>query len=741
MIDKKLEELEGIISEIIYTNEENGYTVAEFMTVNESVTVVGTMPYIYEGESLKIYGYYTYHADYGEQLKVESFEKSVPKTKSSILAFLSSGIIKGIRATTAKKIVDRFGDNTLDIIEEEPQLLSDIKGISFQKALEIGESYRERKSVTDIIMFLQKYNISINLAMKINRILGNSPISQIEENPYILCEKIDGISFVTADTIASNMGIRKNNIKRIKSGIKYTLQKAAFNGHTYLSEEAIVSYATNYLEVSETEVQNALINLVAEFEIIKEAKENDIFFLPLYYAAENDIATKLLLMNLGSHKSLYYKNVFKDIYELSNITLAEKQKDAIKKALSNNITIITGGPGTGKTTIINSIISVMEKKGYKVILTAPTGRAAKRMAEVCGKEARTIHRLLEVSFGIGKEVGKFVKNERNPLTADMIIVDEMSMVDVLLFNSLLKAVKTGTRLVLVGDINQLPSVGAGNVLKDIINSEKFECVYLDEIYRQEKESMIVSNAHNILKGEYPKSGGKSSDFFIIRKVGMANITDEIISLYKDRLPKYLKNKEELSIQVLSPMKKTSLGTISLNNILQQELNPSGSFKKEKHWGVYTFREGDKVIQTKNNYDVSWKTARGENGIGVFNGDTGIIKEIDNNSKTVTVEFYDGKIAEYEFSKLEDLDLAYAITVHKSQGSEFDAVIIPLYHGPKTLMYRNLLYTAVTRAKSLVVIVGNEEVVKVMIDNNTEAKRFTSLTDKLINNKLFSNESV
>jgi len=735
----KLEEFEGIVNEIIYTNEENGYTVAEFLTLDETITIVGILPYIYEGENLKVMGNFTNHQDYGEQFKVEYYIKNMPKTKSSIYAFLSSGIIRGIRCATAKKIVDKFGEKTLDIIEENPGLLSQIKGISYDKALQIGESYKEKKSVTDIIMFLQKYNISINLSMKISKVLGNSPINKIEDNPYILCEKIDGISFLTADSIASQMGFLKNNVKRIKAGVKYVFHKGALNGHTYLNEELIVSYCESQLNVSETEILNALFTLVTEGEIIKEVKDEALYYLPLYYMAENDIANKLLFMNITKSKNLFYERVYDDIYSLNNITLADKQKDAVKKVLSNKITVITGGPGTGKTTVINSIISIFEKLGKKVTLTAPTGRAAKRMAQICNKEAKTIHRLLEVTFNNGLSNDKFVKCEKNPIYTDVLIVDEMSMVDVLIFNSLLKAVKNTTRLVLVGDINQLPSVGAGNVLKDIINSDKFNCVYLDEIYRQEKESMIVNNAHGILKGEYPETSGKNSDYFMIKKSETQDIISEIISLCKDRLPNYFEGKKELSIQVLSPMKKTHLGTISLNNILQNELNPPSKYKKEKQWGKYILREGDKIIQTRNNYDIPWQTPWGEKGIGVFNGDTGIIKEINNKEKYIVIEFYDGKIAEYEFSNLEDIDLAYAITVHKSQGSEFDAIIIPSYYGPKNLMYRNLFYTALTRAKSLVVVVGSENVVKLMIDNNIEAKRLTSLKDKIINNKIFGAE--
>ncbi len=737
MEKEKISELEGVIEQIIYTNEENGYTVADFITLEKNITVVGIMPYVYEGESLKLYGNNIVHQEYGEQFKVEAYERNMPKTKSSIYAFLASGIIRGVRTATAKKIVDKFGEKTLDIIEENPGLLSEIKGITYEKALAIGQAYYEKKSVTDIVMFLQKYNISINLAMKIYKALGNNPISQIENNPYILCEKIEGISFVTADTIATNMGFGKNDIRRIKSGLKYIFQKGALNGHTYLNEELIISYGVSNLQISEIEIQNALIALVSEFEIIKEFKDEDIYYLPVYYTAENDIANKLLFMNVDKGKNLFYKRVFDDIFSINNIVLADKQKTAIEAVLSNKITVITGGPGTGKTTVINSILTVMEKLGKKVTLTAPTGRAAKRMAEICKKEAKTIHRLLEVTFGNGKVSEKFAKNEKNPIYTDMIIVDEMSMVDALLFNSLLKAVKSTTKLVLVGDVNQLPSVGAGNVLKDIINSGKFACVYLDEIYRQEKESMIVNNAHGILRGEYPKLAGKTSDYFMIRKSDAEDILSEIVKLYTEHLPKYFNYKKDLSIQILSPMKKTTLGTVNLNTVIQNAVNPYKRAKNEKHWGNYTFREGDKVIQMRNNYDIEWSMPGGEKGFGIFNGDTGIIKNIFNKEKYIIVEFSDGKIAEYEFSVLDDLDLAYAITVHKSQGSEFDAVIIPAYNCPKILMYRNLFYTALTRAKHLVVVIGSDEIVKTMVDNESESKRFTSLKDKLENNKIFA----
>ncbi len=733
-MDNELLTLEGVVEEIVYMNEENGYTVMDFQCEEELITVVGILPFIYEGEEIKVSGRYTVHPEYGEQFRAESYEKCVPKTLGAVMAFLSSGVIKGVRAATAAKIVEEFGKDSLNIISDSPEKLSRIRGISRNKAIEIGESYREKKNVTDIIIFLQKYGISVNLAIKINKILKDSPIAKIEENPYVLCDFIDGISFVTADKIASAMDISKNDKRRIKSGIRYSLSQAALNGHTYLPESELIKYTVKQLGVSETEVMNTLINLSADTLICVEKKENELrYYLPSLYMAEINIARKLKRLNETVQKEVLSDELVYEIENECDITLSKRQKEALEASLENSVTVITGGPGTGKTTVIKSIISAMEHKEYKVTLTAPTGRAAKRISEVCGKDAATIHRLLEVTFVSGGK-DRFNKNEQNPINTDMIIVDEMSMVDAELFSALLNAVRSGTRIVLVGDINQLPSVGAGNVLKDIINSNEFVCVYLDEIFRQAEQSRIVFNAHKILKGGYPEASLKSGDFFIIRKNTSEAVLSEVSGLLKTRLPGYLKTENKMAIQVLAPMKKTMLGTINFNQILQNEINPASKHKRERQWGKYLFREGDRVIQTKNNYDIEWIDKAGTEGTGIFNGDTGIITAIDKSGSGVEIEFYDGKTAFYTTEYLEDIDLAYAITVHKSQGCEFDAVVLPLLYGPDNLLFRNLLYTAVTRAKSLVVIVGSDECIRKMIDNNKETVRLTTLRERIVEGK-------
>lgn len=729
-MDNELHTLEGVVEEIIYVNEENGYTVMDFICKENLITVVGTLPFIYEGEELKVTGRYIYHQEYGEQFKAESFEKCIPKTVDAVMAFLSSGIIRGVRAATAAKIVEAFGKNSLEVIAEEPERLSELSGISKKRAYEISTSYREKKNVTDIIIFLQKYGISVNLAMKINKVLGNSPIEKIEENPYVLCDNIDGISFATADRIAGEMQITQNDKRRIKSGIRYALMTAALNGHTYLPYDELVKYAVKLLGVGEAEVSNVLVNLSIDSNVCVESHPDGArYFLPNLFMAEVNIARKLGLISRDGGKEKFSEKIFDEVEEGCDIILSSQQRQALKACVENCITVITGGPGTGKTTVIKSIIYAMERKGYKVTLTAPTGRAAKRISEVCNKDAATIHRLLEVSFSTGGK-DRFLKNEQNPINTDVIIIDEMSMVDAELFSALLNAIRSGTKLVLVGDINQLPSVGAGDVLKDIIASGVYECVYLKEIFRQAEESLIVSNAHEILKGNYPENSRGKGDFFIIKRNNSEDVMNETVSLLKTRLPAYLNTKSKTAIQVLAPMKKTYLGTLNFNQVLQSELNPPSKSKREKQVGKFTFREGDRVIQMKNNYDIEWQDKAGNEGSGIFNGDTGIITSIDRIDGTVTVSFYDGKTACYTREYLEDLTLSYAITVHKSQGCEFDAVVLPLLYGPENLLFRNLLYTAVTRAKSLVVIVGSEECVKKMIENNRETVRLTTLKERI-----------
>lgn len=732
MQDGTYEVFEGTVDEIIYQNEENGYTVMEFYTTEKDITVVGFFSYVFEGDHLKLFGHFVTHKEYGEQFKCEYYERIMPRSKEEVLRFLGSGLIKGVGMATAKKIVDRFGEDALEIIEFQSERLSDIKGISYSKALEIGESFREKKGIQSVLMFLQKYDISTNIAIKVYRSLGARAIAMIEENPYILFETVEGIGFQLADNIAGKMGITGTDIRRMKAGILYTLHMQAMNGHTCLREEELIAEAARILEGSPQQVQNAVISLLTAKQLVQEEIAGEpFFFLPLYHQAEQRIANQLMALHREKEKSLYSEDGIQMVERESGIRLEEKQKEAIRTALENHVTIITGGPGTGKTTIIKSIICIAQLKEKKVVLTAPTGRAAKRMAELCGKEAKTIHRLLEVSYIGNSREDRFAKNETNPIRADFIIVDEMSMVDTLLMDALLKAVKIGTRLILVGDVDQLPSVGAGNVLKDMIHSEWFACVKLTEVFRQEKESMIVHNAHSILKGEYPVANTKETDFFILKRYNTNQMIQEITSLCQNRIQNYLKVDAKDAIQVLSPMKKTYLGTWNLNKVLQEVLNPYQKGIRQMKRGEHIFREGDKVMQMKNNYDLPWKMRSGEVGIGVFNGDTGLISQIDLNDETIEVEFYDGRLVKYEANRLEELELAYAITVHKSQGSEFDAVIMPVFSGPPTLMYRNLLYTAVTRAKSLVILIGNENCIQYMVENDREAKRYTGLYHQLM----------
>ncbi len=732
MLEGTYEVYEGTVDEIIYQNEENGYTVMEFYTEEKDITVVGFFSYVFEGDHLKISGHFVTHKEYGEQFKCDYYERIMPRSKEEIQRFLGSGLIKGVGAATAKKIVDQFGEDALEVIEFQSQRLSDIKGISYLKAIEIGESFREKKGIQSVVMFLQKYDISTNIAIKVYKALGARAIALIEENPYILFEAVDGIGFKLADNIAGKMGIVETDIRRMKAGLIYVLHMQAMNGHTCLREEDLVAEAARILEGEEQQVLNALVSLLTTKQLVCRQIEGESFlFLPLYDCAEQMIAYKLLVLHEEQDKSLYSEDGIQMVERENDIRLEEKQKTAIKTALENQVTIITGGPGTGKTTIVKSIIQMAQLKGQKVVLTAPTGRAAKRMAELCGKEAKTIHRLLEVSYVDGSREDRFAKNETNPIRADIIIVDEMSMVDTLLMNALLKAVKKGTRLVLVGDVDQLPSVGAGNVLKDMIHSGWFPCVELTEVFRQEKESMIVHNAHSILRGEYPVANTRDTDFFILKRYQTNQVLNEIVTLCQHRIQNYLKVDAKDAIQVLSPMKKTYLGTLNLNQVLQDVLNPYGKGKKQLQRGDRIFRVGDKVMQMKNNYDVPWRMPGGEVGIGVFNGDTGVICDIDLQDELIEVEFYDGRSVKYEANRLEELELAYAITVHKSQGSEFDAVIMPVFNGPPTLMYRNLLYTAITRAKTLVILVGDENCIQYMVENDRETKRYTGLYHQLM----------
>ena len=723
----------GEIAEIIYQNEDNGYTIAEFETDEITFTAVGYMPSVSTGEQLKISGKWINHQTYGEQFKIEAYEKTAPKGEGAILRYLSSGIIAGVREATAKKIVERFGENSLDIIENHPLKLAEIKGISAQKAVLISQSYIEKMGASTLVMFLQQYSVSINLAAKIYKKIGTGAVEFIKKNPYILCDEIDGIGFKTADSIALSMGFSKDNASRIKSGTLYALKTNTLFGHTYLPRSVLVSEASRLLGADSAEVEFAVESLIFQNSVISEKVENEerIYYFSHYYA-EKYTAEKIKELSSVSFDEDENRilNEIEQIEKYQKISLAENQKSAVINALKCGVSIITGGPGTGKTTIINTVIELLKMRGLKVVLTAPTGRAAKRMSQICNMDAKTIHRLLGAGYADGDDSLTFSIDEENPLVQDVIIVDEMSMVDILLMQSLLRAVKKGKRLIMAGDINQLPSVGPGNVLKDIIKSKIVKTTYLTEIFRQAKKSMIVVNAHKIINGNMPISNGKNTDFFFAQIPDAAKGAEYIVSLVTDKLPRKY-DVLPFDIQVLSPYKKGIAGIINLNSVLQNKINPFDIRKNQKDFGDITFREGDKVMQNRNNYDIKWTdTETGEEGSGVFNGDVGYIQFINHSFKTVTV-IMDEKCVVYDFKNLDELDLAYAITVHKSQGSEFKIVIIPMYDGPYMLINRNLLYTAVTRARSVAVLVGSESVMRKMIDNNKETRRYSGLCEKLI----------
>ena len=727
----------GTVTEIVYYNSVNGYAVCDIETEDDTITAVGYMPYIAGGDRVTLTGTWTFHQDYGPQFKVDFFEKNMPTEVNDILKYLASGSIKGVRLATAQKIVDMFGEDTLTILEKEPEKLAKIHGISRKKALEIGAEYVKQQGVRNIVMYLQKFGITPQSAVKVYKRYGSNSVEIIKENPYVLSETVYNIGFRTADKIALEMGVLPNAPIRIEGAIKHILVNASMNGHTYMPKEALLNELCNFLNVSFEEAENVLVKMIFESKL---KSENDIegkqkIYLPKLFEAEVYVAHKIkkIAQNNTTEKDIDIEKVIADIEKSNKITLAEHQKSAIYCAIEKGATIITGGPGTGKTTIINSIIQIMDKLDKTVMLAAPTGRAAKRMTEVCGIEAKTIHRLLESSFSESDDNMHFLKNEDNPLDCDIIIIDEMSMVDILLIQSLLKALKATTKLVMVGDSDQLPSVGAGNVLMDIINSGVVPTVSLTEIFRQAKESAIVVNAHKINRGEYPEFNKDGTDFFIVKRDTAVDISQSIIDLFINRLPKAYKYNPLYQIQILSPTRKGITGVNELNTALQRVINPPDKKKKEKAFKTITFREGDKVMQTRNNYDMEWSKLDNpdETGCGIFNGDIGYIHRIDKEMESVTIVF-DDRLCLYEFSNLEDLDLAYAVTVHKSQGSEFDAVIMPMYPCAPMLQNRNLFYTAVTRAKKLVVLVGRESCVQKMVENKSEQIRYTGLEQKLRN---------
>ena len=733
------ETIEGYVDHIIFQNRDNGYTVACLISQGEEITCVGNFRFLSEGETIRARGTYTRHPSYGRQFSMDSYESVIPQDSLAMERYLGSGAIKGIGAALAARIVRKFGDDTLRIIEEEPERLAEVKGISERKAREIADQVEEKADMRKAMMFLQQYGITQTLGMKIYRQYGQEMYGVLKENPYKMAEDIPGVGFKIADEIAARIGIHTDSDYRIRSGILYILLLASGEGHVYLPKEVLLKRARDLLGVEQEYMEKHIMDLSIDRKIvIREIKREGTpvqtaVYAASYYQVELHVAQMLHTLNLqDTVKEDVLEEKIERIQRGTGIELDEKQKEAVKEAVKNGLLVITGGPGTGKTTTINAIIRYFEMEDLDICLAAPTGRAAKRMTETTGYEAKTIHRLLELSGGPeqAQENVRFERNAQNPLEADVIIIDEMSMVDIFLMHALLSAVVSGTRLILVGDVNQLPSVGPGSVLKDIISSGCFPVVELVKIFRQASQSDIVVNAHKINQGIPVVLDNKSRDFFFLKRYDANVIISIVITLIQKKLPKYVEA-APYEIQVLTPMRKGLLGVERLNSILQQYLNPPDREKKEKEHGQGVFREGDKVMQIKNNYQLEWEI-RGnygipvEKGVGVFNGDTGIIREINSFAEMMTVEFDEKRFVEYSFKQLDELELAYAITIHKAQGSEYPAVAIPLLQGPRMLMNRNLLYTAVTRARKCVTLVGDEKTFYEMENNRMEQDRYTAL---------------
>ena len=744
-----MEVLNGLVESIVFKSSDTGYTVIKFRENNIIHTAVGVLPHVKEGQNLKITGSWVNHSQFGKQFKVEECEEILPTSKDGIEKYLSSGIIQGIGPVTAKKIVNKFGEDTLNILDNNIERLKEIEGIGKKKLETIIESYREQRELKNITIFLQTHGLSVNQCLKIYKKYGASSVDTVKNNPYILCDEISGIGFKTSDKIARSLGIEIDSPFRIQSGIRYVINEFCANGHTFMPKDELIKEASNVLTVSEDIIEENIKNAALDRKI-KLEKVNDkegVFTIPNYYC-ELGITNRILTLAISNFQdiSVDVDHLILQFEKKNNITFAESQKDAIISAFQNGIEIITGGPGTGKTTIIKCIIEIFETCGLKVLLGAPTGRAAKRMSESTGKEATTIHRMLDMGV-FEKEESVFVTNaEEHSLEADVVIIDEASMIDITLMNALLKSINVGTRLIIVGDVDQLPSVGAGNVLNDFIESGFTKVVRLKEIFRQGKESMIVVNAHKINKGEMPKLNEKGTDFFFIRNDIQEGILNTIIDLINTRLPRFNSNWDKLkSIQVLVPMKKGVLGVTNLNERIQNVLNPKAPYKKEKEFRSMVFREGDKVMQIKNNYSLKWTRIAGKGdheGLGVFNGDMGFIESIDLEGKKLSIIFDDERRVIYDFIYLDELDLAYAITIHKSQGSEFPVVIIPAYMGAPLLMNRNLLYTGITRAKEMVVVVGIPKALKYMVDNTRSMERYSSLNwriKEVISNEVFEQD--
>ena len=734
-----MEELQGYVDHIVFRNADNGYTVLNLISDEDEITCVGIFPVVTEGEILLLHGEYTSHPTYGEQFQMKSYETKPPEDVLSMERYLASGAIKGIGVALAARIVRRFKNDTFRIMEEEPERLAEVKGISERMAMEISNQMVEKKDLRDAMIFLEKYGISTNLAVKIYQAYGQEIYSVIRENPYRMAEEVSGIGFKIADEIASRVGIRTDSDFRIRSGILYCLTGAATLGHTYLPREELLRYANQLLGVEPEHIEGHIMNLAMDGKV--ELKEEGIYAKSFYRMEQRSAGMLHALNQEYDVTPAKLAQAIARISEEEQMELDEWQAEAVRQAATHGLFVLTGGPGTGKTTTIRAMISYFVGEGYDIFLAAPTGRAAKRMSETTGYEAKTIHRMLEVNGAMSeaeesaKQIGgMFERNEKNPLEADVIIIDEMSMVDITLLYALLKAVGAGTRLILVGDVNQLPSVGPGNVLRDIIASGCFPVVTLQKIFRQASQSDIVVNAHKINDGEHIALDNKSKDFFLLKRYDADVIINVMLQLVKQKMPRYV-DATSYDIQVLTPTRKGLLGVERLNTILQQYLNPPAKQKKEHQVGDRIFREGDKVMQIRNNYQLEWEIRSRyglaiDKGLGVFNGDVGIIQEINDYSSTVSVLYDENRLVQYPFKGLDELELAYAITIHKSQGSEYPAVVMPLLLGPRMLMNRNLLYTAVTRARKCITIVGDENVFYQMVDNTTQQRRYSGLQERI-----------
>lgn len=737
----EMDNITGYVDHIVYQNSDNGYTVMTLVAEGEEVTCVGMCKGLGQGENISAEGEYIEHPVYGRQFKIQTYETVAPTDRAGMERYLGSGAIRGVGEALAARIVKKFGDDTFRIIEEEPERLAEVKGISERKAQEIAVQMEEKKDLREALVYLQQYGISNTLAVKIYNTYGMEMYSVMRENPYRLAEDVSGVGFRIADEIAGRIGIHTDSDYRIRSGILYTLLQAVGEGHCFLPLELLLRRASELLGVSEENIRPQVDNLIMDRKLVAKG---DAVFAAAYYYAELNCANMLRNLNIPMleaenlpAQNMAIRKRLERMAENLSMELDELQLKAVEESIKNGLFILSGGPGTGKTTTINMIIRYFESEGMDIFLAAPTGRAAKRMTEATGFEAKTIHRLLELNSALSDDDTRranFERNQENPLEADVVIIDEMSMVDIQLFQALLKAILPGTRLILVGDVDQLPSVGPGQVLRDLMNSEAFPMVTLEKIFRQAGESDIVVNAHRINKGKQIALDNKSRDFFLLERNDVNVIYKHMIQLIREMLPKYV-NATPFDIQVLTPMRKGSLGCETLNGILQRYLNPADPHKKEHSYGNTVFREGDKVMQIKNNYQLEWEIVGRYNipidkGMGVFNGDMGRVLEINETMSTLLVEFDDGRRVNYPFSGLEELELSYAITIHKSQGSEYPAVILPLLGGPRMLFNRNLLYTGITRARNCVTILGSSETVRNMIDNVSENRRYTALESRI-----------